>query len=194
MFERFTDKARQSIAFAQHEARALGHNFIGTEHQLLGMLALGDGVAFRVLAAEGVTLEQTRQTVVEWIGRGPQDRTVADAEALATIGIDLDEVKAAVEDAFGPGALELSAARRHVGRFRGSLGAPPFAPRAKKLLELSLREALALKHSSIGTEHLLLAMLRLGEGVGYEVLAERVDPAELRTKVIDELARYRPGA
>ena len=191
MFERFTDRARQVLVVAQVEARALGHNFLGTEHLLLGLLD-GDGVAARVLRAEGLEVDEVRQAIAQRVGGGP--RLVGDAEALASIGIDLEEVRSAVEESFGKGALErglFNSRRRKGGR---GIGGPPFVPRAKKVLELSLREALALGHNYIGTEHLLLAIVREGEGVAAQLLRERVELAELRDKVIDELRRLRPGA
>jgi ATP-dependent Clp protease ATP-binding subunit ClpA len=186
MFERFTDKARRTLAGAQVEASALGHSFLGTEHLLLALLQT-DGVAAHVLLAEGLTVEQVRDDVRRIVGPGP----AGDAEALRTIGIDLDEVRAAVEETFGPGALD-RARRRPRGR-RGA-GGPRFAPRVKKVLELALREALTLGHGYIGTEHLLLAILREGQGVAARILAERTDVATLRPKVLAELGRLRPGA
>ena len=195
MFERFTDRARHVLLVAQVEANGMGHNFIGTEHLLLGLLD-GEGVAARVLRAEGFDAEEVRQAVADRVGRG-DTVPLGDAEALAAIGIDLDEVRAAVEESFGEGALE----RRLVpvgggGRRKRTrrLGAPPFAPRAKKVLELALREALGLGHKYIGTEHLLLGILREGKGVAAQLLAERIDLGELRGKVLEELSRLRPGA
>jgi ATP-dependent Clp protease ATP-binding subunit ClpA len=199
MFERFTDKARQSLAAAQLEARELGHNFIGTEHLLLGLLAT-DGVASHELAATGVTAEGPRQAITGIVGHGhgPDDdndpSSADDAEALRAIGIDLDEVRSAVEGAFGEGALDRAGRANGKGFAKRRLGAPPFAPRSKKVLELSLREALSLGHNYIGTEHLLLAIVREGKGVAAQILAERTDLRDLRTKTIDELSRLRPGA
>jgi ATP-dependent Clp protease ATP-binding subunit ClpA len=190
VFERFTDRARAVLAVAQAEANAMDHNFLGTEHLLLGLLQ-GEGVAARILQAEGLDLVEVRSAVRDRIGPGPH-RVVDDAEALASIGIDLDQVRTAVEDSFGEGALE-----RPIGpnrRKKLPWSGPTFAPRAKKVLELSLREALTLKHSYIGTEHLLLAIVREGEGVAAQLLAERTDPSTLRDKVLDELRRLRPGA
>ena len=190
MFERFTDRAREVLAVAQAEAKAMGHNFLGTEHLLLGLLQ-GDGVAARVLQAEGLDLDEVRTAVRTKVGQGTHP-AVEDAEALASIGIDLDQVTATVEESFGKGAL----ARPNGPKRRKKLpwSGPPFAPRAKKVLELALREALALKHSYIGTEHLLLAIVREGEGVAARLLAERTDLSTLRDKVLDELSRLRPGA
>ena len=140
MFERFTDRARRVIVLAQEEARALQHNYIGTEHLLLGLIREGEGIAAKALASKGVTLEDTRKQVEEMIGKGN-----------ATPG-----------------------------------GHIPFTPHAKQVLELSLREALQLGHSYIGTEHILLGLIREGEGVGTQVLIKMdVDLGELRSATID---------
>ncbi len=124
MFERFTGRARRVVASAQEEARLLNHNYIGTEHLLLGLVRDGDGVAARALAELGISLEALRREVEEIIGRGQ------------------------------------NAPAGHI----------PFTPRAKKVLELSLREALQLGHDYIGTEHILLGLVREGEGVAAQVL------------------------
>ena len=138
MFERFTDRARRVVVLAQEEARLLNHNYIGTEHILLGLIHEGEGVA---------------------------------AKALESLGISLEAVRAQVEEIIGHGGQAPS-------------GHIPFTPRAKKVLELSLREALRLKHRSIGTEHVLLGLIREGQGLGALVLAEaKVDLAELRRTV-----------
>jgi Clp amino terminal domain, pathogenicity island component len=139
-FERFTDRARRVVVLAQEEARLLGHDWIGTEHLLLGLLHEGEGVA---------------------------------AEALESLGISLERVRAEVEEIIGEGDA-------------GPSGHIPFTPRAKKVLELSLREALQLGHHHIGTEHVLLGLIREGEGIAAQVLVkvgaelERVRSAVLR--------------
>jgi ATP-dependent Clp protease ATP-binding subunit ClpA len=125
MFERFTDRARRVVVLAQDEARRLDHNYIGTEHILLGLVQEGEGVAAKALEALGIGLAAVRQQVEEIVGRGKE----------------------------APGG--------HI----------PFTPRAKKVLELSLREALQLGHDYIGTEHILLGLIREGEGVAARVLA-----------------------
>jgi hypothetical protein len=125
MFERFTDRARRVVVLAQEEARMLNHNYIGTEHILLGLIHEGEGVAFQALESLGISLEGVRGRVEEIIGQG---------QAAFTGG--------------------------HI----------PFTPRAKKVLELSLREALQLGHDYIGTEHILLGLIREGEGVAAQVL------------------------
>ncbi|GAB4587172.1 hypothetical protein Ntsu_50040 [Nocardia sp. IFM 10818] len=138
MFERFTDSARRVIVLAQEEARRLNHNYIGTEHLLLGLLH-GDTVATR---------------------------------ALTELGIDLDAVRSQVEDIIGLGDKSMD-------------GHIPFTPRAKKVLELSLREAIALSHNYIGPEHILLAASREGEGVAAQVLVKLgADPKRLRPQVM----------
>jgi ATP-dependent Clp protease ATP-binding subunit ClpC len=126
MFERFTDRARRVVVLAQEEARTLNHNYIGTEHVLLGLIHEGEGVAAKALESLGISLEAVRQQVEEIIGQGRQ------------------------------------APSGHI----------PFTPRAKKVLELSLREALQLGHNYIGTEHILLGLIREGEGVAAQVLVK----------------------
>lgn len=188
MFERFTQRARQVLVVAQEEARALDHNFVGTEHLLLGLLA-GEGVAARVLAARGLTHDAVASDIVRVIGPGRRG-LVDDRTALASIGIDLDSITEAVDEAFGSGALWSAMMRNKefVGRLR-------FAPRARKVIELSLREALALGHHYIGTEHLLLAIVREGDGVAAMILSERAGPlADVRDAVLDALREYRTGA
>ena len=186
MFERFTQKARGSLVQASVEARQLGHDFLGTEHLLIGLLQ-GDGVAAHVLQAAGFRADDVREEVRRRIGAP----ATTDADALRSIGIDLDEVRAAVEQTFGPGALDRPVKWRRGLGWRSSL---PFTPRTKKVLELGLREALGLGHGYVGTEHLLLGMVREGRGVGAQILGDRVDLAALRGSVIDELRRLRPGA
>jgi ATP-dependent Clp protease ATP-binding subunit ClpA len=146
MFERFTDRARNVVVLAQEEARLLDHNYIGTEHILLGLLREGGGVAARVITAAGLSLEAARTEVERIIGRGKSTPT----------------------------------------------GHIPFTPRAKKILELSLREALEQQKSYIGTEHILLGMVREGQGVGAQILEEFVGPASaFRQRVI--AAASEPG-
>jgi len=188
MFERFTDRARRVLALAQEEAAALGHNFFGTEHILLGLVREPDGIAGHVLREHGVTYEAVRRAVLEAVGPGARATGLRDADALAAIGIDLGAVVAAVEDAFGKGALD----RPKPGRGRGR---PRFAPRAKMVIELALREALTLGHNYIGTEHLLLAILRLGEGVAVAVVEQlAASSTDLRADVIARLDAFRRGA
>ena len=145
MFERFTDRARRVVVLAQEEARMLNHNYIGTEHILLGLIHEGEGVA---------------------------------AKGLESLGISLEGVRAQVEEIIGQGQQEPS-------------GHIPFTPRAKKVLELSLREALQLGHNYIGTEHILLGLIREGEGVAAQVLVKLgADLNRVRQQVIQLLSGY----
>ena len=231
MFERFTDAARHVVAQAQEDARRLGHNYIGCEHLLLATAAAGEP-AGAVLRDQGVTPERVEAEILRTIGQGPTADPLGglDRQALASIGIDLDVVRARIEAAFGPDALtgalpaacrsrrpawgkgplaELTRrrrrrARRHAplsaGRFRqrpASAGpAPgghiPFTPRAKKSLELSLREAKALHDNYIGVQHLTLALLALNDGMVPVILTALGVPAvSLRAAI---LARYRKAS
>jgi ATP-dependent Clp protease ATP-binding subunit ClpC len=148
MFERFTDRARRVVVLAQEEGRLLSHNYIGTEHLLLGLIREGEGVAAEALESLGISLEAARRHVEEIIGRGQQ----------------------------APGHI-------------------PFTPRAKKVLELSLREAHQLGHDYIGTEHILLGLIREGEGVGAQVLVRMgADLNRFRWQVIRLVAGRDPEA
>jgi ATP-dependent Clp protease ATP-binding subunit ClpC len=145
MFEKFTDKARRVVVLAQEEAKLLNHNYIGTEHILLGLIHEGEGVAAKALESLGINLDSVRDQVQEIIGQGQQ------------------------------------APSGHI----------PFTPRAKKVLELSLREALQLGHSYIGTEHLLLGLIREGEGVAAQVLTRLgADTNRVRQQVIQLLSGF----
>jgi ATP-dependent Clp protease ATP-binding subunit ClpA len=166
MFERFADDARAVVVGAQAHAVDLHHGWIGTEHLLLSLLDDPDRRAARLLAGHGVTVPWAREEVERIVGRGTPD---LDAEALATLGIDLDAVRERVERTFGPGAL----ARRRGRRGVCAGGHVPFTPRAKKVLELSLREAVARGDRSIGSEHVLLGLAREGEGVAARILRSR---------------------
>ena len=175
MFERFTEAARQTVVLAQEEARELHSGHIGTEHLLLGLVGQGGTPVSDALARHGLDRATAVQTVVRFRGGAGLD-----AEALGAVGIDLDAVRARVEETFGPGALDAPGGRRG----RSGSGHIPFTPRAKKVLELSLREAVALKSSSIGDGHILLGMLREGEGLAMKVLADRGnDTAALREEI-----------
>ena len=177
MFERFTREARQTVVQAQVEAAALHHPRIGTEHLLLGLVGQATPTA-AVLTRYGLT----RETVLESITALGGD---LDAAALTTLGIDLDAVRERVESAFGPGALD-DPARRHGAT---SAGHVPFNPRATKVLELSLREALALKHRHIADGHIALGLLREGEGLAMKILADRgIDAVALRREITAALA------
>jgi ATP-dependent Clp protease ATP-binding subunit ClpA len=186
MFERFTDRARNVVVDAQAAARRLGHGYTGTEHILLGLLQ-GDGIAARALGSLGITSAAVEREVLAEVGRGPLGER--DAEALGAIGIDLEEVRRRIEASFGPGALYWRPGRRRrPRRMPLAAGHIPFSPRAKKVLELSLREALALKHNYIGTEHILLGLVREGEGLAMLVLTRLgAGPQAIRARVLDAL-------
>ena len=169
MFERFTPEARQVVEGAQQQARDLRHDRIGTEHLLLALLTRQGTTSAAVLARHGLTRSAVVTDVARFTG------AELDAEALTSVGIDLDAVRSSVEAAFGPGALD---------RRRGRTGHIPFTPRAKKVLELSLREAIALKSRSITDGHVLLGLIREGEGLAAKVLHDRgVDLPALREEV-----------
>lgn len=161
MFERFTSASRDVVVRAQQEARALSHPIAGTEHLLLGLLADTEGLGGPVLRQLGLDEAPVRDSIVEIVGSrcGPD----LDAQALRSIGIDLAAVRRRVEESFGPGALDCA------GRLRG--GRQRFSPRAKKALELALRESIRRKDGVIGTEHVLLGILREGRGVAALILA-----------------------
>jgi ATP-dependent Clp protease ATP-binding subunit ClpA len=191
VFERFTPQARSAVVAAQDEARRLHHPRIGTEHVLVALLVEPVGAGGRALRRLGVDLEAARG---ELAGGGFAPTTSfapEEAEALQSIGIDLDEVRRSVEDAFGEGALE-RAERRWLAR-----GHIPFSPNAKKCLELSLREALRLGDKHIGTEHIALALCRDADrsGAGRLLRALRVEGAGLRGEVEREIVigGDRPG-
>lgn len=181
MFERFTAEARQAVIDAQEVAARLRHTQIGAEHLLLAVLER-DSIGSRVLRGFGVE----RAAVLAQVPA----RDVVDAEALEALGIDLREVHRRVEETFGPGSLGTERPRR--GWWRRNRGRHiPFTRAAKKALETSLREAIALGHRYIGTEHLVLGMLADTEGVARQILARTgVHPAqeELRAAVLVELA------
>jgi ATP-dependent Clp protease ATP-binding subunit ClpA len=190
VFERFTQEAREAVVAAQHEAAGLHHSYLGTEHLLLGLFHGSDSGA-RALHHLGVEAEDVRSALRRIVGEGPEwTAPVDDEEALRSIGIDLDEVRRRVEDAFGPGALDVSFRRGRGGRRRCGpvTGHLPFTPRAKKVLELSLREAIRLGHGSIGTGHILLGLAREGEGLAMRILVERgVTVDAIRTAVAEEI-------
>jgi ATP-dependent Clp protease ATP-binding subunit ClpA len=181
MFERFTESARGVVVAAQEEARRLHSGSIGTEHLLLGLLARADSPVAVVLRRHGLT----RETVVSAIAACVGDDGL-DADALASVGIDLDSVRNRVEATFGPGALERRPSRK---RRRDVGGHIPFSARAKKVLELSLREALALHSPAITEAHIALGLIREGEGLAMKLITDRgVDARELRREIVSGLA------
>ena len=228
MLERFTGQARWVVVQAQHNARRFGHNYIGTEHLLLGLVA-ADAPASALLRDLGLTPVRTEAEFIRLTGAkpgpvppdpgprpvpGPSAEPSAgplaglDRDALASIGIDLDEVQARIEATFGPGALNRAVPRgqqRHPSRRRllrrgrrgpGRAGSNarsepghriPFTPRAKKSLELSLREALGLGDNYIGMEHLALALISMRDGVVPQLLAGLdVSAGTLRAALLDQ--------
>ncbi|MFC0508804.1 Clp protease N-terminal domain-containing protein [Micromonospora costi] len=186
MFERFTDRAREIVRRARDEARSDGQQRpVGTEHLLLALLADEASLASRVLVEAGATADDLRARVRRHTEAGGAGFGDADAAALREIGIDLAAIVARVEEAFGPDALReaLPEPRRRWGRRRRHSGGP-FSPRSKKVLELSLREAIRLRHNHIGSEHILLGLLREGHGLAALVLTEAgVDLDDLRRRV-----------
>ncbi|MEV6517365.1 Clp protease N-terminal domain-containing protein [Micromonospora chalcea] len=183
MFERFTDRARTVVRHALDEARAEGRRPVGTEHLLLGVLADSDSLAARLLAAGGIEADALRAALARHAARGVDGLGEADAAALREIGIDLAAIVSRIEESFGPDALrEASPRPRRWWRRRPHHGT--FSPRAKKVLELSLREALRLRHRHIGTEHILLGLLREGNGLAAVVLTEAgADIDDLRRRI-----------
>lgn len=163
MFERFTSSARECVANAQEEAATLHHGHIGTEHLLIALAGDRGGLGGQILGAFGVSQDELRAALPQ--GAAPPG---IDADALASIGIDLGEVRRRAEESFGPGALE---AGRRCRRPEG--GYMPFTPKSKKALELALRSALHLHDDFIGSEHLLLGVARVEEDTGARLLAER---------------------
>ncbi|GIH91457.1 Clp protease N-terminal domain-containing protein [Planobispora siamensis] len=185
MFERFQQEARQAVVLAQENARQLRHHHIGTEHILLGLLAQPQSLSARVLDRHGLDHARAMQAVATLMP--PQGGDDIDADALETIGIDLSAIKEKIEAAFGPGALDRPARPDRKGRLFGGRHIP-FTPRAKKTLELSLREAIHLKHNHIADGHILLGVLREGEGLGARILAEAdIDLTTLRQEIVTEL-------
>jgi hypothetical protein len=175
MFERFTDRARRVVVLAQEEARTLNHNYIGTEHILLGLIHEGEGVAAKALESLGISLDAVRQQVGEDIGQGQQ--VGEDIGQGQQVGEDIGQGQQVGED-IGQGQQAPS-------------GHIPFTPRAKKVLELSLREALQLGHNYIGTEHILLGLIREGDGVAAQVLVKLgADLNRVRQQVIQLLHGY----
>jgi ATP-dependent Clp protease ATP-binding subunit ClpA len=199
MFERFTTDARAIVIAAQDDARKLGHDYIGTEHVLLGLLADPAGPVALALAGDGVDADFVRGDIVRRVGPHPPDLSAAatereDAEALKAIGIDLDQVRKAIEANFGAGSLRLprdseqQKKRGLFGRFYIAGGHLPFTRRNKKVLELSLREALRLDQKFIAPEHIMLGILREGEGLAVQILAEKgVDSDRLRADMTTAL-------
>jgi len=194
MFERFTLSAREVVTGAQEFARQLRHPYVGTEHLLLALLEPSAGLASAVLRDAGVDAAHVRLDVERLVGPEPRALTAEDAAALRTIGIELAAVLGRIEQSLGPDALTRAPCpprRRSWLRRRQSKRprSPRFAPRAKKVLELSLREALALRHDYIGAEHILLGLLREGDGLAAKVLTDSgLDLHTLRRATLSALS------
>lgn len=187
MFERFTTEARAVVVDAQTHARRLDHHRIGTEDLLLALLA-GGGRSAEILGQHGVTPAAVEEALARLAAPD------ADREALAGLGIDLDRIRDATNSTFGGGALERARTRRHRrsrrGRWAVQTNHLPFTRRAKKVLELSLREALRLHHREIGAEHIALGLLRDGDGTACRILAEHGVPVdEVRAQLDSSAAR-----
>jgi ATP-dependent Clp protease ATP-binding subunit ClpA len=208
VFDNFSNGARDVVTRAQIEARALRHNYLGTEHVLLGLFEHGQDPATRVLERLRVDHDAVRDAVREIIGMGPL--VEPDQSALEAIGIDLQEVRRRIEEAFGPGALErtraalglhLTATRsrrrpRLLRRITRDCDASPVAgagrlavtPRTKKVFDLSRDEAGSLGHDRVAPAHLLLGLLKEGEGVAAQVLSRLgIDLQTARAMTVEEL-------
>jgi ATP-dependent Clp protease ATP-binding subunit ClpA len=190
VFERFTAEARAVVQAAQLEAHDRAASSVRSEHLLAGLLTAPPNLGQAALAGLGVDRPALLQAVraLPDDADAPVRRPADDASALAALGIDLDEVRRQVEQAFGPGALENTRAARSG---RGSRRRARWDRSAKKVLELSLREALHLRHNWIGTEHVLLGMLHPGTGAGQDVLAAAGVALEPTRVVVAELVRGR---
>ena len=193
MFERFTTQARAVVIDAQNEARELGHRRVGTQHVLLAMARRPDTAGGRVLETLGLEPVELVDAVTGSVGDDRVGFSDEDAHALRSVGIDLDEVRRTVEDAFGAGALDDDVAPSG----DKPAGHIPFTRGSKKALELALREALHLRHRYIGTEHLLLGLVRDERCSAATILASRgLDTDRVRAEVIREIASGddRPGS
>jgi ATP-dependent Clp protease ATP-binding subunit ClpA len=214
MFERFTGDARAVVVQAQEQARRLGHRYIGCEHLLLAAASTAEP-ASAALREHGVTPEGVETEIVRLVGLGRAANlfSASDREALASIGIDLDVVRARIEAAFGPDAFTQggpSACRRRPAARKNPVallrrarrgghhqhatpsGHIPFTPRAKKCLELSVREAVARHDNCIGVEHLTLALVGMEDGAVPPILAALgAQQAALRAAILD---RYRKAS
>ncbi|MFC4587400.1 Clp protease N-terminal domain-containing protein [Sphaerisporangium corydalis] len=185
MFERFHEDARQTVVLAQEEALLFDHDHIGTEHLLLALLRQPGTVPATVLARHGLEHDDVGDRIGRLVAAAAPDDL--DASALESIGIDLDAIREKVEATFGPGALDREPRSRRDRPWRVG-GRLPFTRRAKKVLELSLRESLALGHNYICGGHILLGLLREGEGLAAKVIADAgVDFDTLRQEIRAEL-------
>ncbi|MGK4580860.1 Clp protease N-terminal domain-containing protein [Kitasatospora sp. HPMI-4] len=183
MFERFTEGARRTVVLAREESRRLRHGFIGTEHLLLGVLGQPQDRAAAVLEGAGFDLVTARGAVARLLGAPHPD---VDGAALASIGVDLDAIREAVEASFGAGALDAAPVP---AKRRRRIGAPRFTDRAKRALSLGLEEAVRLGGGRIEAGHILLGLLREGGGVAVLAIREYgLDPAAVQQAVARALA------
>lgn len=190
MLERFTKPARQVVVGAREQARELGHHFVGTEHILLALLATeGPDPAVEALRESGVELATIRAEIGRMVGRGEptdDDQEDFDPDALRAIGIDPDRVRAKLEATFGAGAMDWLRSRGRSTSRHGSRIS--MTRRAKKVLELSLREAVRMHYGYIDTPHVLLGLLREGRGIAVHALRNSgVNLTELRRRTLASL-------
>ena len=200
MFERFTDKARKAVSLAMGKATEQGDYQVRPEHMLYGLTAT-DGVAARALTALGVDTAAVERELGRASGAsaGPlsarDEAADGDAEALAAIGIDLDEIKHRIEESFGPGALARTGALAHQGPLNWT-GRMTLTRESQRSMAFALKEARALHHNYIGTEHLLLGLLSVaernprGEFTPDTLRELGIDPAQARQRVLDELRQH----
>jgi ATP-dependent Clp protease ATP-binding subunit ClpA len=180
MFERFTEEARSVVQVAVEQAGSLGHDSVGTQHLLLGLLSPAAGTGRQVLHDAGLQADRVREVVLQRTP-GAGFLTEDDAESLRTVGIDLAVVLDHMADSFGPEAVQPSQPRRH---------RPRFSQPARKTLQLALREAIWLKAGSIRSEHILLGLLRCDDGDVNAVLAELdIKPDDLRRATLRSIGR-----
>jgi ATP-dependent Clp protease ATP-binding subunit ClpA len=191
VFERFSQSARETVVAARSEARQLRHRYVGTEHLLLGLLditerdatAVGSSsIAATVLADAGLDAAYVRSQIIRLVGDGADPLGEQEADALHAIGIDLDAVRSRLEESFGEGVLDQPRSEPPAGRIA-------FTARAKKVLGLALKEARQLHSDSLECEHILLGLIREGEGVAAMILATKAPVGTFRERVLAELNR-----
>lgn len=182
MSERFTTAAREVVRAAQRHAAGLSHEYVGTEHLLLGLLDDAQSAVAKVLTSAGLDPSHVRREILRLVGGGAPCGTLGeiDAAALQAIGIDLESVRSKLESSFGEGVLD-----------QPNGGAPghrlPITPRAKKSLQLAMHEARSLRHKRIDPEHVLLGLLQEGRGVAAQIIAARAPLDDVRQRLLAEL-------
>ncbi len=189
MFERFTHEARRVVTTAAELSGRLGHDYLGSEHLLLATASAGSSSTREVLRASGFDAERARVQLERSVVRCSDAFDDADAAALGAIGIDLEEVRRRTEAAFGPGALDRR--RRWHGRRRSRVCGLPVTPKAKKALELALRNAVRLGHRWIGSEHVLLGLLEHDTMSARLLIDQGVDLSALRGDILRRTEAYR---